>query len=456
LTQCDFLMTIFLRHCLLVLALCLALPAGPVRAQDTPSGPSGSIATENNRAIDAGIAVRIREILGEIGGYEDVTVTVAEGVVTLRGTTTTANDATALLNLVTRVEGVVAIKNEVAETTDLRRRLNPAVARFMTRIQQTLTLLPLAAIAMVAFLTVNTIGYLIARLRWPWDRLAPNAFIADLYRQLIQIASAIGGVVMALDILDASAFLSTILGAAGIVGLAIGFAVRDTVENYIASIVLSVRQPFRPNDTVDIAGEEGKVIRLNSRATILLSYDGNHIRIPNATVFKARIINYTENAERRLKFSVRIDAGNDLHMARLLAVETMQNLPFMLDVPVAQAWIETIDAGAVEIVVTGWIDQHKTSILLARGEAMRQVKIAFDGAGIGAPDATYAVQITQGPPDLSQDRAPAPTPRPARPAESAEVEEVAAVNEGVLEKMIAAERGRDEIEDLLRPDARKE
>ncbi|MCB0384011.1 MAG: mechanosensitive ion channel, partial [Bdellovibrionales bacterium] len=56
------------------------------------------------------------------------------------------------------------------------------------------------------------------------------------------------------------------------------------------------RQPFRPNDTVEIEGDQGKVIRLTSRATILLSFDGNHIRIPNSTVYKARIVNLaTEN-----------------------------------------------------------------------------------------------------------------------------------------------------------------
>lgn len=453
-------MTFFLRLTLLSLALWVAAPAAPILAQDAMTGPSGTIATQNDRTIDAGIAVRIREILGEIGGFEDVTVTVAEGVVSLRGTTTTANDATSLVNLVTRVEGVVAIKNEVVETSDLRRRLNPAAARFMTRLHQTLTLMPLAAIALTALGALTFVGYLIARLRWPWDRLAPNAFIADLYRQLIQIGFVVGGIVMALDILDASAFLGTILGAAGIVGLAIGFAVRDTVENYIASIVLSVRQPFRPNDTVDIDGEEGKVIRLNSRATILLSHDGNHIRIPNATVFKARIINYTENTERRLKFSVRIDASNDLHLSRLLAVETMQNLPFMLDVPMAQAWIETIADGAVEIVVTGWIDQHTTSILLARGEAMRHVKLAFDDAGIRPPDATMAVQLSGAPAEAGAG-SPAPVPAPAPPppiqrSETHEVEAVEAVNENVLEQMINAERERDEIEDLLRTDSRKE
>lgn len=60
----------------------------------------------------------------------------------------------------------------------------------------------------------------------------------------------VGALVIALDVMNATALISTILGAAGIIGLALGFAVRDTVENFIASIMLSIRQPFRPNDTV--------------------------------------------------------------------------------------------------------------------------------------------------------------------------------------------------------------
>jgi small conductance mechanosensitive channel len=139
--------------------------------------------------------------------------------------------------------------------------------------------------------------------------MAPNAFIADIYRQIVRLGFIILGVVLALDLLNLTALLGTILGAAGIIGLAIGFAVRDTVENFIASIMLSIRQPFRPKDLVEIEGELGHVIRLTSRATILLSLDGNHIRLPNATVFKAKIINYSRNDERRFTFALGIDPG---------------------------------------------------------------------------------------------------------------------------------------------------
>ena len=207
-------------------------------------------------------------------------------------------------------------------------RLNPAVDRFRDRMEQAVAFLPLALVALGVFALIVVVGLALARLRNPWERLAPNAFIADIYRQIIRLAFIIAALVVALDILGATALLSGILGAAGIVGLAIGFAVRDTVENFIASIMLSIRQPFRPNDTVEIDGDTVKVIRLTSRATILLSYDGNHVRIPNATVFKSRIINYSRNAERRFTFTLSVASDADLARARELALEVLNALPF--------------------------------------------------------------------------------------------------------------------------------
>src|SRR3546814_6600583 len=66
-----------------------------------------------------------------------------------------------------------------------------------------------------------------------------------------------------------------------------------------SDLMLSLRQPFRANDHVVIEGHEGRVVRLTSRATILMTLEGNHLRIPNSTVFKAVILNYTRNPERR-------------------------------------------------------------------------------------------------------------------------------------------------------------
>lgn len=421
---------------LISLFVTIAMPAPAQQA-------TGTITTENTAQQDAAIANRIREILTELGSYQNVTVTVSEGVVTLRGTTTSALQAGALDPLAARVEGVVAVRNQVTETSDIAERLDPALDRFRARIDQLIVFLPLALIAAAAFAIIVFVGFGIARMRRPWERLAPNMFIAEIYRQLLRIAFVIFGIVVALDILNATALLSTILGAAGIIGLALGFAVRDTVENFIASVMLSFRQPFRPNDTVEINGDVGKVIRLTSRATILLSFDGNHIRIPNATVFKSRIVNYSQNAERRFLFTVMVERDTDLQAVRKLAADTVQELPFVLEEPAAQTWIEALYPAGVELVVTGWVDQNETSMVRAKGEALRQVKLAIQGAGVAIPDATQTIMLTR---EESQTEV----------LESRVVETVDASDDAALERIVEAERDLDASEDLLREDSPKE
>lgn len=205
---------------ILLVLFMLAMPAMLVAQSE--SQPDGAIAVEDSATQDAAIAVRIRDILSELDGYEDVTVTVTSGIVTMRGTTLDSEKIARLNDLTGRVEGVVAIENSVTETTDVVKRLNPAVERFRARIAQVIAFIPLASVALLAFIIIVFVGFFIARMRQPWNRLAPNAFIADIYRQILRLGFMVGGLVVALDIMGATALLSTILGAAGIIGLAIG------------------------------------------------------------------------------------------------------------------------------------------------------------------------------------------------------------------------------------------
>lgn len=435
---------------LLLICLIFLLPCSVLAQSDQPTG---TITVKDSAQQDAAIAVRIRDILSELDGYDHVTVSVTSGIVTLRGSTLDGAAARRLNELASRVEGVVAIENEVTETTDVVERLNPAIDRFRTRVVQAVAFLPLLTIALLVFAVVVLIGFFIASRNDPWDRLAPNAFIADIYRQVLRLVSVVAGIVIALDILGATALLSTILGAAGIVGLAIGFAVRDTVENFIASILLSVRQPFRPNDTIEIEGDIGKVIRLTSRATILLSYDGNHIRIPNATVFKSRIVNYTLNDERRFLFELGVAPDTDLALARDTAVRAVNALPFVLPNPAAEAWVETVGDSTITLQVAGWIAQHETSITLARGEAIRMTMIAFEEAGISMPEPTFRII---GPSALETPPRPGRIPSPKAPASATPPENVTATASDALDRIVDQERAALKDEDLLNHEAPRE
>ncbi|MGI3183851.1 mechanosensitive ion channel domain-containing protein [Nioella aestuarii] len=438
---------------LFLILLCFALPLA-VHAQEATQ-PDTTISVENSVQQDAAIAVRIREIIHQLDGYENVAVYVSDGIVTLRGTTLDAATAEALTGLVARVEGVVAIENEVTETTDVVERLTPAVERLWNRLEQTIAFLPLLMVAFLAGLLVAWAGYMIARMKNPWDRIAPNAFIADIYRQIVRLFFVVLGIVLALDLLNLTALLSTILGAAGIVGLAIGFAVRDTVENFIASIMLSMRQPFRPKDLVEIEGDTGHVIRLTSRATILLSPDGNHIRIPNSKVFSSRIVNYTRNDERRFTFTLGVDANADIAEAQEIILGALSELPYLLKTPGPSTWVEEVGDSNITITAAGWVKQHETGLFMARGEAIRLAKARLEEAGITLPEPTYR---------LITDSTIRPAPARSAKAPGDALDEVAPVvampvhaeDMQELQRIVDAERAETAHDDLLTREAPQE
>jgi len=441
---------------LVTLALLALVTPFPVHAQNDTTVSADDIAVAPE---DVATLLKIRSILSEIDGYDDISVEVRAGVVTLTGEVLEAEAASNLIDLIGRVDGVLTVQNHMSETTDIARRLNPAAERVASRMSQIVAMLPLLIVAAIAAGLVAVLGFVLAAMRGPWERMAPNPFIAEIYRQVIRLFFIVVGLVLALDILGATALLGTILGAAGIIGLAIGFAVRDTVENFIASVLLSIRHPFSPNDLIEIDGDLGKVIRLTSRATILLSLDGNHIRIPNATVFKSRIINYSRNRERRFSFDIGVEYDSDLAAVRQLIEATVQDLPFVLDDPAATAWIEDLGDAGVVLRVTGWIDQHSTSFVAARGSAIRHAKDAIEAAGVEIPDTTYRVRldgaygtgmmasVTQSTSD-QMPRQP-PNAPPAKPLPEAREEDVQPADEQALERMVDAERLEEEQTDLL-------
>ena len=416
-----------LARCILA-ALVVSLPAGPAFAQvetlPVIGGGAGGAEIEPVEAVstpiaaeaaqDVAIAERIRAIYREIDGLERVRVQSEAGVVTLAGRAADAALIERAIALAERVDGVVTINARIEEVTNLDERLETVAQRGLDRTWQVVAMLPLILVAIAVFGLAILVGRWIARRSWPFDRIAPNAFIANLLRQVVLIASGVTGLVLALDILNATALLSTVLGAAGILGLAVGFAVRDTVENYVASILLSLRQPFRPGDFVTIETHSGTVTKLTSRATVLLTPDGNHLRIPNSLVFKAIITNFSYNDERRFLFELGVDAESDLARAVALGLDVLRAAPFTLREPGPQAWIERVGDSNVVIAYAGWIDQRSADFLKAKGEAMRLVKVALEDEGFSLPEPIYRLKVDEFPPLARHATEPAAAPQPER------------------------------------------
>ena len=386
------------RNKLLTLALLFALlPDAPALAQaDTAAvvepAPAMDIPAEAVES-DEKIRSRIENIFAELEPLRGVTVNVGEGVVTLHGQV--ANEAAALQaeRLASRLAGVVTVTDEINRTLAVADNVRPVIDRLRTQTLNFIKALPLLGLALLVITAFVLLGNFLARWKQLWLKLAPNPFLADLLAQAARVVILLLGIILALNLLGAAAVITTILGGAGVIGLAIGFAVRDTVENYISSVMLSLRQPFRAKDHVVINDIEGIVVRLTSRATILMTLDGNHMRIPNASVFKGVILNYSTNPERRFEFELGVDADDDPVAGMQAGLDAIRSLDFILQDPEPDALINTVGDSNIVLTFYGWIDQRETNFSKARSLAIRAAKRALEEQGFTLPEPIYRLRF---------------------------------------------------------------
>ena len=445
-----------LRFISILFALTL-IAAAPALAQEEGGGtaePETTIAADSAPEDDARITRRIEALFSEIDALSTVSVSVESGVVTLGGETASAEAARRAETLAARVEGVATVENRISRDVSLTGRVDPALGDAAARLQAGLRALPLVGLALAVFAGIALVGWFIAGRAVLWRRLTPNLFIAELVSGIVRVLALVLAVIAALTLLDATALLGALLGAAGVAGLAVGFAVKDTIENYVASVMLSVRQPFRPNDHVVIDGKEGRVIRLTSRATVLMTLDGNHLRIPNGAVFKAVILNYTRNAERRFDFMLGVDADDDAEAAVRRGVETLQALGFVLADPAPAGFIEKAGESTLDLRFLAWIDQTKADFMKSRSAALAAVKAALEAGGFTLPEPIYRLRFDNAPPTAQSARKPEAEPAPAK-AEPGRVEADTRPDEAIVRR-VEAERAEEAAPDLLSERARTE
>lgn len=432
----------------------LVLASQALAQQPAPQiDPAAPIESSADPGRDAAIKERLEGIYAEISALKALEVSVAEGVVTLSGTIPDTASAEQALNIAGRVQGVVAVQNGSRVSVDVGEKISPFMDRINDLDSRFLSAAPLLLLAVAVLAVIAALAFWIASWSRMWRRFLPNPFVADLVAQAIRVIGVVLGIVVALNLAGATALMTAILGGAGVIGLAIGFAIRDSLENYISSIMLSLRQPFRANDHVLIDGHEGKVLRLTSRATILMTLDGNHLRIPNAIVYKAIILNYTKNPERRLQFELGVDANDDPKAAIETGIACMQLLSFVLKEPMANGTIQTVGDSNIVIAFTAWINQQNADFLKARSEAIRATKMALEAAGFTLPEPIYRLRIDQIPAGTNLKTDSVVVPHHATPAKSdpSPASAVSVAPEEHLDEKIDAERRETRDKDLLDP-----
>ena len=338
---------------------------------------------------------RLRAVIANIDDFQNVEVAVNDGVVRLTGTTPGKEAAEKVDQMVSRFEGVIYVDNQIQVDTAVETRVKPAVTRMQQYVKNALQKLPVIAVALAVLFAFWLLSHVVTRWDWPYRRLGLNRLFQNLIRQFLRKGIVLLGVLLALDILDLTALVGAVLGTVGVLGLAIGFAFKDIIENYLAGLLLSIRRPFDLNDQVRIDAHEGRVLRLTSSELIMMTLDGNHVRIPNATVFKSFVYNYSTNPRRRFDFGVGVGVDMDLVDVQQVGCGALRRVEGVMAEPAPFMIVEELGDYNVLVRFFGWVDQRQADFAKVRGAAIRRVKLSLDDADLDMPEPVQTIRLQQ-------------------------------------------------------------
>ncbi|MEJ2212362.1 MAG: mechanosensitive ion channel family protein, partial [Anaerolineae bacterium] len=394
----------------------------PSNEEQPPAAPESVDVQPTAR--DEEIRARLQNILEATGWFVNPQVDVREGVVFLRGQADNAEFKTWAGDLARRTQDVTAVVNKMEVTEPSIWDFQPVLNSLRAQGRGAVRAAPLILFGLLVLLVTWAVAHFVSSTtRQSLRRRQWNPLLADLAARAAAFVILLIGLYIIFQVAGLTSIALTVLGGTGLLGLILGIAFQDITENYLTGIFLSIANPFESGDLVEIDGILGYVQRLTTRATILMTLDGNHVQIPNATVYKNNIHNYTSNPNRRIDFAIGIGYADSVSGAQELAMKVLQDHPAVLDDPEPWVLVESLGASSVNLRVFFWMDGMQYSWQKVRSSVIRLVKRAFQSAEIEMPGEVRELILPERIPIELYRPARAEGPAPAAHAAAAEAAE---------------------------------
>lgn len=218
------------------------------------------------------------------------------------------------------------------------------------------------------------------------QKISRNLTLNNLFSSIIYFIF-IGIVIFTvLSILQLDKAVTSILAGAGILGLALAFAFQDIAANFMSGIFISFRKPLKVGDIVDVKGYMGKVKEVNLRDTVVETFQGQTVIIPNKEVFQNPIENYSYLQKRRFDLSVGVSYGEDLEKIREITLNAVSDIEELSKVDTTQVYFVEFGDSSINLSVRMWINTPEQSVYNKVGsEAIMKIKKAYDAHNIVIP-----------------------------------------------------------------------
>ncbi|MFC7214639.1 mechanosensitive ion channel family protein [Saliphagus sp. GCM10025334] len=205
--------------------------------------------------------------------------------------------------------------------------------------------------------------------------------------------------------------ISPLLGAAGVAGIAVGFAARDTVANFFGGIALYFDDTYKLGDYIELdSGEAGTVVKVGVRSTTLMMRDEVLITVPNAALNAAKVINQSApNRRRRLKVPIGVAYGTDIDAFEDLVLELADEESLVLDSPKPRMRFRSFGDSALEYELLCWVAsptrankaRHKLNRAMYKALTAAEIEIPFPQRDVTVHQAAVPVPDESDVPDPS-------------------------------------------------------
>lgn len=201
----------------------------------------------------------------------------------------------------------------------------------------------------------------------------------EIILKIVYFGIIILGAIIALPSLD----LSGILLAGGIVGVVIGFASQSVVSNFVSGLFLIIERPVRIGDNIAVEEIEGSVEDIRILSTVVKTYNGTYVRIPNERLFTSNITNYWRHVARRFSYTVGIRYEDDAQRAIRIIKDVIWQHPYALKNPAPSVFVDALGDNSVNINIYIWAPSRVWWGV--RTELLWKIKTALEAEGIQIP-----------------------------------------------------------------------
>jgi len=197
----------------------------------------------------------------------------------------------------------------------------------------------------------------------------------------IAIISALGAAGVKTDAL---------LGSLGVLGLTLGFALRDTLSNIVSGILIFLDRPFTINDLVEIDGKYGRIDRITLRTTRVVTNDGKMLAVPNAEIMNKTVTSYTNFPHLRIDVGVTIAVTENIDLARKLLLKLVNDDPDFMQQPLPVVVVTELNDYNVVLELEAWLQDERRHIE-KRCEIREKIFRTFTKEGIDMPYETIRI-----------------------------------------------------------------